>query len=1526
MRKRYLLLIALSFFALTRTFAQLAPPFIFSDDPQRFQHQLDSIMSQQADKKTVSEFQKSFNPFWEDPYVPVSQRQMMIGVVNALSKRRAKVFPDYVNYFETLMAFSEKGHVGDSWANWNNAIKDLISNSKTSLRVINDLFQTTQEILYKNIVFSTSAIKWNGTSKDFRFEYDKDTPFKVVFGKMQLSCVALNGDSITIFDTQGELNMITNIWRGKQGRITWEACGYSASDVNATFKAYQLDLTKSHFELDSVEFVNRKYFDYSLKGKLSHKVLHISSPDGAIYPQFTSYDLRYVLKDIFKNVDYEGGFSQHGAKVLGSGSGASPAMIRIFRNDTCFVEAKSKYFSLRKDLIQSSDAEVRIFLAETNVYHPGLIFKYNDVKREVELIRDGEGLALCPYFDKFHNVSLDVEVIHWRISEPFMNLRGITGAAQNQAFFESLSYYREEYFDQLQGLDREHPLQGLKKCSAFYGDLPFTVEEYAYFMKLPVNQIRQQIILLSFNGFVGYNAETDVIEVKDRLSDYLLFRTGKKDYDVIKFNSVTAPTVSNAVLNLYNYDLSLNGVSSISICDHQNIVFFPQEEKIILKRNRNFVFGGTINAGMLNLFGDGFEFDYDDFKINLTNIDSLRMKVLSGGADYYGRPELKNIQNSIAKLSGVLRIDKKDNKSGTKRYGNYPILTSTKESYVYYDKKFIQDGAYKRDKFYFKLDTFQLDSINMLTRNNFSFKGSFTSNIFPEFEEKLVVRKDYSLGFVRTTPAEGFPIYGNRAKYYSDIDLSNEGFLGKGKLTYQTSTSNSERFVFLPERTYGLTQTFEVEKRAKGVEFPDAKGKYNTIDFLPYEDQLIAKSQENSFEMFNREGLLEGHLTLSSSGAVGGGKMMLPSSTLEAEKMSFGDHTIHSDSADFKMMGADLQNISFATTDLIADIDFEKRMGQFTSLVGGSRVDFTDNKYISFIREFSWNMDKNYIFLGAKGSKGNRFVSVHRKQDSLEFLAPLARYDLGAKLIEAVDVKSINVADATVYIPSGVVRIRENADMDPLDSVRIEMRDTLYHHKIYNAKVKILGKYAYSGSGVFDFVNGDDKVIPIDLGIIGVDKEIHTIGYGTIPPTALLPLDSHFSYKGDVKFTSNLKDLSYDGGVQMIHNYPQGPRSFLLFNAEVDPKNIMIPIAESPQSFEKESVFRDIFMTKDSIHIYSSFIEGRSNYSDIPMLTAKGSLFYNKATGGFGITSEAKIANPDTTGVYMEFSSKTGDVRGEGDFNIGIEFDRVKTRSSGTIIDNRKNDKVFMSSMLGVDFYLTEPLVTLMVNDIAKAQGKESKLSAETFTKRIAEWVGKSQAVKINAKRSTFDLYKDMPIEANYMLNFGNIDLTWNTPKKSFIADGTFDLSFIQGYPINRQVDVKAQFTRSRAGNFFDIYIGIDENTWYYFSYRNGLMMTYSSNSEYNSLVQTTKTDDRKLKAGIGEKSYSFILAPQNKKDAFLKKIKVKEAVVEQTDDDQIEIDTDGDGKPEGYDTDGDGKIDKKIKKENEREEEEEKK
>src|SRR5690606_4449669 len=108
---------------------------------------------------------------------------------------------------------------------------------------------------------------------------------------------------------------------------------------------------------------------------------------------------------------------------------------------------------------------------------------------------------------------------------------------------------------------------------------------------------------------------------------------------------------------------------------------------------------------------------------DLPNIDSIRIYVDDKKLNDKGQKQQKRVKTVIEDVKGVLEIDSPGNKSGLKKLHRYPVFTSTKESYAYYDKPQIQGGVYKRDNFGFQLEPFTLDSLDNFNDKTLHFDG-----------------------------------------------------------------------------------------------------------------------------------------------------------------------------------------------------------------------------------------------------------------------------------------------------------------------------------------------------------------------------------------------------------------------------------------------------------------------------------------------------------------------------------------------------------------------------------------------------------------------------------------------------------------------------------------------------------------------------------------------------------------------------------------------------------------------------------
>jgi hypothetical protein len=1435
-----------------------------------YYEKIEEIFKVSAEKKRANEFLDQFEEFWISPNTPQEAKEAIIEISDLLHAKKATAFPDYHLFLSTIQLFVQNDQINNNFQVWRDAAQMYLNLPRYYTRHFNELLRVTQGIVSEQRIYGGPGVDWYSRSPEFQFRLIRDT-LKLTIPDTRLVCHSQT-DSIEIYHTSGNLNILTGIWEGKNGRITWERSGFEANKVYATFDDYRVDMSNSNFTVSDATFYNKHYFNGPLKGDLEHKVTFIRNPSSSLYPKFESYGQLFNIDNIHPGLNYKGGFSQHGAKFLGSGTDQNPATLSIFRNDTLFVSAKSKMFSLRTDEILSRETEVTIHLDTGQIHHPGLEFKYMVPQRNLYLIRSGEGISQSPFFDTYHNISINSEIIQWNLDSDFMELRMLDGAAQNRSFFESLSFYRESFFNYLQGMDAIHPLIGLRNCYFNNKQQPFTARDYARFLNMPESQVRQQILSLSFHGFIDFNINTDTIKINPRLTDYIQFRMGKKDYDVIRFKSVTDERVPNAIFDLKNYDLALNGVKNVSISDHQNVVFLPEDQKITLKYNRNFSFNGHILAGMIELFGNGFFFSYDDFRIDMQNIDSMRMSIESDRLDQYGRPLLRTIDNTIARLSGYLQIDTANNKSGIENYPHFPVLVSDRDSYVYYDRPDIQNAAYDTENFYFELKPFEIDSINELNLKNIVFDGKLVSNIFPELEDQLIVRRDYSLGFVKQSPPEGYPVYNGKAQFTNEIDLSNQGLKGNGRLDYLTSSSESEDFTFLPDETNGLAGSFNIEPQTTGVEYPDVQSENVKLTYKPLEDKLLTENTSSEFHIFKKETSLKGGLTLTPAGLQARGTLLMPSANLISEKMDLTHHKLMADSADFNLIGGeDMEGVSFKTNNLIAQLDFEERQGRFTSRDMGNTVEFTDNLYLAYISEFSWDMDQNDIYMGASGSEGNRFVSTHRKQDSLEFLAPLAVYDIESKTIHASEVSNIEVADADIILNDGIINIRKDAEMDPLDSTSIILNGST--HQFKNAHISVEGKFEYNGYGEYDFINGNDKQYVVDFHNIGVNDEQRTFAEGSIPDDQLFTFDKHFAYKGDIKLKAEEPLLTFDGGTQMLHRCSQkGPQDYIRFNASVDPKNVRIPIEERVTNTELERLNHDVLLQIDSTHVYSAFLEKHRNINNASIAGAEGFLRYNQGNNSFEIGTEQKFEYPDSAGHIIRFHEDDCSVSAEGKLDFSLDLEQVKLFASGKIEHFRESNEVSINTMFGTYFMLDDASIFTMANAIRSSKAPIATHKKETTEKRLREWMKGADAKKLaDLIQPTTDISEFLPVELQHTLCFTDIEFTWDTPSRSYVADGKASLGWIKDQSIAKEVDVKALISRSRGGNSFEIHIKADENTWFFYSYNNGKMLILSSLDEFNKAIQALDIDVRKMKTGLGQRDYVFQLGSKNRLRSFMK-------------------------------------------------------
>jgi hypothetical protein len=104
----------------------------------------------------------------------------------------------------------------------------------------------------------------------------------------------------------------------------------------------------------------------------------VSDPSSALYPKFISYQNKYFLPNLFKGIQYVGGLSMHGSRLVGTGNVYEPARLEIYEKDTLRMVIRSSQINILKNGITSQSVRMTMFLETDSITHPDLIFNYQE--------------------------------------------------------------------------------------------------------------------------------------------------------------------------------------------------------------------------------------------------------------------------------------------------------------------------------------------------------------------------------------------------------------------------------------------------------------------------------------------------------------------------------------------------------------------------------------------------------------------------------------------------------------------------------------------------------------------------------------------------------------------------------------------------------------------------------------------------------------------------------------------------------------------------------------------------------------------------------------------------------------------------------------------------------------------------------------------------------------------------------------------------------------------------------------------
>jgi hypothetical protein len=1437
---------------LTLSSAQLWGQKSFGREPKVFLKELEAFMTDNRNESGEKTF-LAFKAKVEAKAIPEDvQLQRIIITCNEMLSKRMKASPDFENFLNTAIAFVDNGKMESHYLEWDKLLKTYYKGSSRNF----SKFLTASILFVRDKKITDSRARdWYALSNDYTFTTTNGIP-SVSFAKTDIKCVAAN-DSNTIYETSGTYFLEDYKWHGKGGKVTWERAGVSAATCFAKLGTYGIDLDKGEFRADSVEFFNSEYLTSKTYGLLEEKIISgVSTTENATYPRFTSYRKDLIITKFVDAVRYVGGYAQHGSKILAHGTADNPATFRYYYKNRLVLKVEGEeLFVFKNEKVVTNDAAITIYLdSGTTILHPKVNFSYIVSEKQVTITRGEDPFYRAPFIDDYHNLEIDADIISWKVDEPKIDFKMIIKT--EPATFSSYNFFKEYRYERLQGILNYNPLQQIKQYCDQNRVKEFYLKDYAKFSRTTESNLVPQFILLHDGGYLKFNSKTHFVQLYEKTFNYVNSHYKRSDYDVISFQSIIAG-LPNASIDLEAFNMRIEGVPQIKFSDSQTVFAVPAQQRFTLKKNREMEFEGKVRAGRFEFFGKGFNFNYRKFTVDMNNVDSMRFFF----PDEDNR--LVKINSVLQDISGTLFIDQQFNKSGLKEYSEYPIFKSNKGSKVYYDHPTTFGGVYNRDQFYFAVDPFTIDSLDNFTRSGIRFPGTFHSAaIFPIMDETLILMDDYSLGFIKTFTST---MYKGVATSDMTVNLSNRGLLGDGEIKFAGSVSKSKKFMMFPDSTNGLTENFEVTASSLN---PGAKGKNLYMHWEPYSDKMSQFTREDPIELYD-DARFFGEYILGQKGSKANGEMNFNDAVLGSRNMSLERKKFTADTSTLVIKSIDTGKYAFRAVGVSADVDMEKRLGDFKALGEGANSEFPYNSYKGSLNEFKWDIKKKTLrFLAPPGTPEEKqyFVSTNAAQDSLKFISKNALYDLNTFVLYANEVPYINIADAKAMPDSGKVVIRRYGAMDTLYRAKLLVDTLNKYHTLYDCKLYVVGKYEYYGNGYYDYIDRSDKKNTILFNDVRSEKLTkRTRGKGYVNVAHDFTLSPKITYRGDVFISGANRGLEFDGFV-MADTKLEQPLSWWTRHTQIIAPDSVFLWMNEPLNEDKKDLFTGFCIANDTSMMYANILSRKRNYSDGELLNVnKGVFYFDDATGEYIFGDSAKIYEKNPKGNYFSYNVDVKEMYGEGKLNFDIETNKLALDVAGNVKYYMDDSAFELKTAMLLDFPMPKAAKTYFEEHF-----KNNSASAPSNTENLP-YINKALAELLNDK--DYKKVKESVEKTNYIEVIKSLEksmfitdasFTWNGPARSFLCEGPIGISNFGKEKIGKKIEGKIQVKRKRSGDELFIYLVSGSGEWFYFNYTRNKMNIFSSDNEFMRLYKEGFDE-------VKEKGYRLGIATEQGRKRFLR-------------------------------------------------------
>ena len=1271
-------------------------------------------------------------------------------------------------------------------------------------------------------------------------------------------------DSVVIKNMNGSFLLKDRTMTGTQGSLDWPPLNKNFRGATVQLKDFFIRRDRADFWTPNATLEFSEKVGGPVEGVFEYR--STPRPKRALnnYPIFTSNEADISIKLYSEKISYTGGIQLKGNRLFGKSVSRETGTVRILDGRGNTIVLKSKDFVLGDSLLSMDNGSISILHGTDSIFHESVRAKYDVTKEEFKALRN---TTTKPFQSSYFDVSMNVDLITWNMEVDSISMEIMNGKDLLPASFESYDFYDNFRYKKIARSLNFHPLNLAVHYAQKFGIDEFYVGELALEYEINQNFAKAAGKLLYQYGFADYDGETGLLSLYPKAFHYYNASARRVDYDNLMVPS-KIKSGSNAYIQLDSGKLNIRGVSKFYITSDYKVYGQPIDSTVTLLEGRDLTFDGDLHAGDFDYQGVGHNFNYEEFLVNMPQIDSMRITVpLQDTTKVDEGFKQTELANQITGTSGTLFIDKPENKSGKEKNGSYPLFASDSEAVVYFDGPEILGGAYDKSV-RFLIPPFKLDSLEREDGESISFEGTFNSGgVFPSFDETLHVQEDKSLGFIHQIPEEGYNLYGTEAKTYEEIRLSNSGMRGYGQIDFLTTTIYSDDFIYYPDSVTSQGTSGVISPgNYKGASYPEAVLGIFNMYWLPRKDSMYLRTVSDPFKFYNATAELEGYATITTNGVYGGGKMLTRGSEAVSDDMSFTEFEYGARNASFLVLTDDPEKPAMEGDDIRLDFDLTTNTAVVRpERAGVAAISFPYAQMKTSITEAVWDLEDSVVTMIKSplvAIEDSYFFSTRKELDSLAFNAEKATYDINTQELEVEGIPFIIVADTRIVPEGNKTVVYANSELKEFTNAEIIIDTLNGYHYLDRANIRILSRNKFEGNAYYkQIVNKDTFDIRFDsfelqeVPVGEPDKKgvyptrLMTVSGGEVPESTKLRISPGFMYKGSVIMYASKPALELDGLIQLDFKDPEY-NEWIQFQRTEGERDVRLVV--------DNAVFDGGLKVNLGIHqnlrdeYYVTFAEQKQESADKDIFVASGELSFNDSLKYYVVETPSKTNGTTYAGSTMIYNEESGDIVIEGPINfIDPTNTQIQMKSSFLGAGNRKSMELKGDAMIAIDIPSAPPgALDEMIIDLTDIIERIGPPTANKINTEFLYNLGNTTSDKIakdfeEASLKEYTALAEVSREIEKTLFISSVKMQWNQEQKAWHNTTKIGISNVLNEDINAKLEGFLEIKKDETGaDVLNLFMQPAPGIWYYFGYSVNQLIMYSSNSKFNEAVQSKSNVD----------------------------------------------------------------------------------